>query len=106
MLEAVGATCWWTMVSPMPVGDPRHRLIIFLAGLPIVSMPARYGVDMDLADPRRGFRLHHWSTPTSLIMHPFTFIFFCPGAAIMAYALELAFDIPLQPGAVCCAPSW
>ena len=40
-----------------------------------------------------------------LIYASFTFIFFALEAAIMAYALELAFDIP-PPGATCCARWW
>jgi signal transduction histidine kinase/CheY-like chemotaxis protein/purine-cytosine permease-like protein len=68
-------------------------LIIFLAGLPISLYAARYGVDMDLLTRGAGFG-YIGSTITSLIYASFTFIFFALEAAIMAYALDLAFDIP------------
>ena len=47
---------------------------------------------MDLLTPWRGF-YYIGSTITSLIYASFTFIF-CAEAAVMAYALELAFDMP------------
>src|SRR3990167_2344666 len=68
-------------------------LIIFLAGLPISVYAARYGVDMDLLTRGAGFG-YIGSTITSLIYASFTFIFFALEAAVMAYALELALDIP------------
>ena len=68
-------------------------LIIFLAGLPISVYAARYGLDMDLLTRGAGFG-YLGSTITSLIYASFTFIFFALEAAVMAYALELAFDIP------------
>ena len=43
------------------------------------------------------------STITSLIYASFTFIFFALEAAVMAYALELAFDIPPAWGYGLCA---
>ncbi|WP_210756773.1 hybrid sensor histidine kinase/response regulator [Caldichromatium japonicum] len=68
-------------------------IILFFAGLPVSYYAARYGVDMDLLTRGAGFG-YIGSTLTSLIYATFTFIFFAVEAAIMAYALELAFDIP------------
>ena len=94
VLEAVGATLLvqygfvnaaWAILAT--------GLIIFLAGLPISIYAARYGLDMDLLTRGAGFG-YLGSTLTSLIYASFTFIFFALEAAIMAYALELAFDIP------------
>jgi len=48
---------------------------------------------MDLLTRGAGFG-YLGSTLTSPIYASFTFIFFALEAAIMAYALELAFDIP------------
>lgn len=103
VLEAVGATllveygfinAFWAIVAT--------GLIIFLAGLPISRYAARYGVDMDLLTRGAGFG-YIGSTVTSLIYASFTFIFFALEAAIMAYALELAFDIPPAWGYLVCA---
>jgi signal transduction histidine kinase/CheY-like chemotaxis protein/purine-cytosine permease-like protein len=77
-------------------------LIIFLAGLPISVYAARYGLDMDLLTRGAGFG-YIGSTITSLIYASFTFIFFALEAAIMAYALDLAFDIPPAWGYLICA---
>jgi signal transduction histidine kinase/CheY-like chemotaxis protein/purine-cytosine permease-like protein len=77
-------------------------LIIFLAGLPVSYYAARYGLDMDLLTRGAGFG-YIGSTLTSLIYASFTFIFFALEAAIMAYALELAFDIPPAWGYLICA---
>ena len=77
-------------------------LIIFLAGLPISIYAARHGVDMDLLTRGAGFG-YLGSTITSLIYASFTFIFFALEAAVMAYALELAFDIPPAWGYGLCA---
>ena len=77
-------------------------LIIFLAGLPISVYAARYGVDMDLLTRGAGFG-YIGSTITSLIYASFTFIFFALEAAVMAYALELALDIPPAWGYLICA---
>jgi purine-cytosine permease-like protein len=77
-------------------------LIIFLAGWPISVYAARYGVDMDLLTRGAGFG-YIGSTITSLIYASFTFIFFALEAAVMAYALELAFDIPPAWGYLLCA---
>ncbi|HWH75676.1 MAG TPA: ATP-binding protein, partial [Methylibium sp.] len=77
-------------------------LVIFLAGLPISVYAARYGVDMDLLTRGAGFG-YIGSTLTSLIYASFTFIFFALEAAVMAYALELAFDIPPAWGYLICA---
>jgi signal transduction histidine kinase/CheY-like chemotaxis protein/purine-cytosine permease-like protein len=77
-------------------------LVIFLAGLPISVTAARHGVDMDLLTRGAGFG-YIGSTVTSLIYASFTFIFFALEAAVMAYALELAFDIPPAWGYLVCA---
>ena len=76
--------------------------MIFLAGLPISVYAARYGVDMDLLTRGAGFG-YIGSTLTSLIYASFTFIFFALEAAVMAYALELALDIPPTWGYLICA---
>jgi signal transduction histidine kinase/purine-cytosine permease-like protein/CheY-like chemotaxis protein len=103
VLEAVGATllvaygftnAFWAILAT--------GLLIFLAGLPISVYAARYGVDMDLLTRGAGFG-YIGSTLTSLIYASFTFIFFALEAAIMAYALELAFDIPPAWGYLICA---
>ncbi len=103
VLEAVGATllvdygfanALWAILAA--------GLIIFLAGLPISIYAARYGVDMDLLTRGAGFG-YIGSTLTSLIYASFTFIFFALEAAIMAYALELAFDVPPAWGYLLCA---
>lgn len=69
-------------------------LITFLTGLPIAVYAARYGLDMDLLTRGAGFG-YLGSTVTSLIYASFTFIFFALEAAIMALALQLAFDWPI-----------
>ncbi len=103
ILEAVGATllvqygflnAFWAILAT--------GLIIFLAGLPISVYAARYGVDMDLLTRGAGFG-YIGSTITSLIYASFTFIFFALEAAVMAYALELALDIPPHWGYLICA---
>mgnify|MGYP000538278014 CR=1 FL=1 len=103
VLEAVGATllvqygfinAFWAILAT--------GLIIFLAGLPISVYAARYGVDMDLLTRGAGFG-YIGSTITSLIYASFTFIFFALEAAVMAYALELAFGIPPTWGYLACA---
>jgi purine-cytosine permease-like protein len=63
---------------------------------------ARYGVDMDLLTRGAGFG-YIGSTITSLIYASFTFIFFALEAAVMAYALELALNIPPSWGYLICA---
>ena len=103
VLEAVGATLlvnygftnalWAILVT---------GLLIFTASLPICYYSARYGVDMDLLTRGAGFG-YIGSTITSLIYASFTFIFFALEAAIMAYALELAFHIPPSIGYLICA---
>ena len=94
VLEAVGATllvdhgfvnAFWAILTT--------GLIILLAGWPISVYAARHGVDMDLLTRGAGFG-YIGSTITSLIYACFTFVFFALEAAVMAYALELAFDIP------------
>ncbi len=103
ILEAVGATllvqygfvnAFWAILVT--------GLVIFLAGLPISVYAARYGVDMDLLTRGAGFG-YIGSTITSLIYASFTFIFFALEAAVMAYALELALDIPPVWGYLICA---
>ena len=68
-------------------------VVIFVTGVPIAAACAKSGVDMDLLTRGAGFG-YIGSTVTSLIYASFTFIFFALEAAIMAYAMELAFDIP------------
>jgi signal transduction histidine kinase/purine-cytosine permease-like protein/DNA-binding NarL/FixJ family response regulator len=103
VLEAVGATLLlqfgfvnaaWAILATGGV--------IALAGLPISVYAARHGLDMDLLTRGAGFG-YIGSTITSLIYASFTFIFFALEAAVMAYALELAFDIPPAWGYLVCA---
>ncbi|HNB45284.1 MAG TPA: ATP-binding protein, partial [Burkholderiaceae bacterium] len=103
VLEAVGATLLvqfgfvnaaWAILAT--------ALVIMLAGLPISVYAARYGLDMDLLSRGAGFG-YIGSTLTSLIYASFTFIFFALEAAVMAYALELAFDWPPAWGYLVCA---
>ena len=103
VLEAVGATmlieagfinAFWGILAT--------GLIIFLLGLPVCVMSARHGLDMDLLTRGAGFG-YIGSTITSLIYASFTFIFFALEAAIMAYALELAFGLPPAWGYLVCA---
>jgi signal transduction histidine kinase/purine-cytosine permease-like protein len=103
VLEALGATlllqfgfvnAFWAILAT--------AVIIFAAGLPISVYAARYGLDMDLLTRGAGFG-YIGSTITSLIYASFTFIFFALEAAIMAYALELAFDIPPAWGYLICS---
>jgi signal transduction histidine kinase/CheY-like chemotaxis protein/purine-cytosine permease-like protein len=103
VLEAVGATlavqngfvnAFWAILAT--------GLVIALAGWPIALNAARHGLDMDLLTRGAGFG-YLGSTITSLIYASFTFIFFALEAAIMAYALELAFDIPPAWGYLGCA---
>lgn len=103
VLEALGATllveygfinAFWAILAT--------GLLILLAGWPISIYAARYGVDMDLLTRGAGFG-YIGSTITSLIYASFTFIFFALEAAVMAYALELAFGIPPAWGYLICA---
>ncbi|WP_409450574.1 ATP-binding protein [Aquabacterium sp. J223] len=103
VLEAVGAAllldhgavnAFWAILAT--------GLLIFAIGLPISYYAATYGVDMDLLTRGAGFG-YLGSTITSLIYASFTFIFFALEAAIMAYALDLAFDIPPAWGYLICA---
>ncbi len=103
VLEAVGATLL------LQVGFVNAFLavlaagaIIFAIGLPISVHAARHGLDMDLLTRGAGFG-YLGSTFTSLIYASFTFIFFALEAAVMAYALELAFGIPPAWGYLICA---
>ncbi|MEY8877812.1 MAG: ATP-binding protein [Leptothrix sp. (in: b-proteobacteria)] len=103
VLEAVGATLLvqYGFVNAA-LAILVTGLIIFLAGLPISVYAARHGLDMDLLTRGAGFG-YIGSTVTSLIYASFTFIFFALEAAVMAYALELAFDIPPAWGYLACA---
>lgn len=96
VLEAIGGTialnygftnAFWAILA---VG-----LLIFLTGLPISYYAARHGVDMDLLTRGAGFG-YIGSTITSFVYASFTFILFALEAAIMAYALEMYFRIPLS----------
>jgi signal transduction histidine kinase/purine-cytosine permease-like protein/ActR/RegA family two-component response regulator len=103
VLEAVGATLLVSYgFANAALAVLVTGLIIFLAGLPISYYAARHGVDMDLLTRGAGFG-YIGSTLTSLIYASFTFIFFALEAAIMAYALELAFAIPPWLGYMICA---
>ncbi|WP_382321302.1 ATP-binding protein [Hydrogenophaga sp. UC242_53] len=103
ILEAVGATLLvqYGFVNAA-LAILCTGLIIFLGGLPISVYAARHGVDMDLLTRGAGFG-YIGSTITSLIYASFTFIFFALEAAVMAYALELALDIPPAWGYLICA---
>jgi signal transduction histidine kinase/CheY-like chemotaxis protein/purine-cytosine permease-like protein len=103
VLEAVGATLLvnYGFINAA-LAILATGLIIFQAGLPVSIYAARYGVDMDLLTRGAGFG-YLGSTLTSLIYASFTFIFFALEAAIMAYALELAFGIPPAWGYLICA---
>src|SRR5574343_1695346 len=94
VLEAVGATllvdhgfinAFWAILAT--------GLIILMVGWPISVYAARHGLDMDLLTRGAGFG-YIGSTITSLIYASFPFIFFALEAAVMAYALELAFGLP------------
>jgi signal transduction histidine kinase/purine-cytosine permease-like protein/ActR/RegA family two-component response regulator len=98
VLEAIGGTiavkygfinAFWAILT---VG-----LIIALTGAPISYYAARYGVDMDLLTRGAGFG-YIGSTISSFVYASFTFILFALEAAIMAYALELYFGLPLYLG--------
>jgi signal transduction histidine kinase/CheY-like chemotaxis protein len=98
VLEAIGGTiavnygfinAFWAILA---VG-----VIIFMTGVPISYYAAKYGVDMDLLTRGAGFG-YIGSTISSFVYASFTFILFALEAAIMAYALELAFHIPLYIG--------
>ncbi len=103
VLEAIGATLLVSYgFTNAALAVLLTGLIIFLAGVPVSYYAARYGVDMDLLTRGAGFG-YIGSTLTSLIYASFTFIFFALEAAIMAYALELAFDIPPALGYLLCA---
>jgi signal transduction histidine kinase/purine-cytosine permease-like protein/ActR/RegA family two-component response regulator len=103
VLEAVGGTitinygfinAFWAILA---VG-----LIIFLTGLPISYYAAKYGVDMDLLTRGAGFG-YIGSTISSFVYASYTFILFALEAAIMAYALEMYFHIPLYLAYLLCA---
>lgn len=98
VLEAIGGTITINYGFPnalwaiLAVG-----LIIFLTGLPISYYAAKYGLDMDLLTRGAGFG-YIGSTISSFIYASFTFILFSLEAAIMGYALELYFHLPLYIG--------
>src|SRR5450631_192168 len=77
-------------------------LLIYLVSLPIAYWCSAANVDVDLLTRGAGFG-YIGSTITSLIYAAFTFIFFALEAAIMAYAMELAFDIPPAWGYLLCS---
>ena len=98
VLEAIGGTiavnygvvnALWAILA---VG-----IIIFSTALPISYYAAKYGLDMDLLTRGAGFG-YIGSTISSFIYASFTFILFSLEAAIMAYALELYFHMPLYIG--------
>lgn len=98
VLEAIGGTiavnygvvnALWSILA---VG-----IIIFLTALPISFYAAKYGLDMDLLTRGAGFG-YIGSTIASFVYASFTFILFALEAAIMAYALELCFHMPLYLG--------
>lgn len=103
VLEAVGATLLvqYGFVNAA-LAILVTGLLIFMCGLPISHYAAKYGLDMDLLTRGAGFG-YIGSTITSLVYASFTFVFFALEAAIMAYALELAFDIPPALGYLVCA---
>ena len=71
--------------------------ILVLTGLPISYHAAKSGVDIELLTRGAGFG-YLGSTITSLIYASFTFIFFALEAAILSYALELCFGLPMAIG--------
>lgn len=98
VLEAIGGTiavnygitnALWAILA---VG-----IIIFFTALPISFYAAKYGLDMDLLTRGSSFG-YIGSTISSFIYASFTFILFALEAAIMAYALELYFGMPLYIG--------
>ncbi|WP_245848447.1 hybrid sensor histidine kinase/response regulator [Actibacterium ureilyticum] len=97
-LEAIGGAITLTygfdaaIIAIMLAG-----LILFLTGLPISYYAARYGVDIDLLTRGAGFG-YIGSTITSLIYASFTFIFFALEAAILAFAIDFCFGIPVFLG--------
>ncbi len=103
ILEALGATLLVQFgFTNAALAILATGLIILGAGWPISVYAARHGLDMDLLTRGAGFG-YLGSTITSLIYASFTFIFFALEAAVMAYALELAFDIPPAWGYLICA---
>jgi hypothetical protein len=103
ILEAVGATLLVQYgFTNAALAIVATGLVIFLAGWPVSVYAARHGLDMDLLTRGAGFG-YIGSTITSLIYASFTFIFFALEAAVMAYALELAFDVPPAWGYLICA---
>ena len=103
VLEAIGATLLvqFGFVNAA-LAILAAGLVIGVAGVPISLYAARYGLDMDLLTRGAGFG-YLGSTLTSLIYAGFTFIFFALEAAVMAYALDMAFDIPPAWGYLICA---
>jgi hypothetical protein len=103
ILEAMGATllvqygftnALWAILAT--------GLIIFLAGCRSASMPRATGWTWTCS--RAAPASATWALPSPrLIYASFTFIFFALEAAIMAYALELALDIPPAWGYLLCS---
>lgn len=98
VLEAIGGTiavnygftnAFWSILAV--------AIIIFLTALPISYYAAKYGLDMDLLTRGASFG-YIGSTISSFVYASFTFILFALEAAIMAYALELYFSMPLYIG--------
>src|ERR1700760_3764208 len=102
-LEAIGGsiTLNYGLANALP-GILLVSLFTLLVTLPITYYSARYNIDMDLLTRGAGFG-YIGSTITSLIYVSFTFVFFALEAAVMAYALELALDIPPTWGYLLCA---
>lgn len=97
-LEAIGGAITLTYgFTPAILAIMLVGLILFVTALPISYYAARYGVDIDLLTRGAGFG-YIGSTITSLIYASFTFIFFALEAAILSYALEFCFQIPLMLG--------
>ncbi|ROH86166.1 response regulator [Pseudomethylobacillus aquaticus] len=103
VLEAIGGTiainygfinAFWAILAV--------SMIIFMTGLPISYYAAKFGLDMDLLTRGAGFG-YIGSTISSFVYASFTFILFALEAAIMAYALELYFGMPLYIGYLVCA---
>ena len=103
VLEAIGATlavgygfenAFWAVAVA--------SLLIFITSLPISYFAAEHGLDMDLLTRGAGFG-YIGSTISSFVYASFTFILFALEAAIMAYALNLFFELPISVLYLLCA---
>lgn len=103
VLEAIGATlavsygfenAFWAVAVA--------SLLIFITSLPISYFAAEHGLDMDLLTRGAGFG-YIGSTISSFVYASFTFILFALEAAIMAYALNLFFELPIYVLYLLCA---